>query len=168
MKTVIITGANGNLGKAVTKEFLDKNYQVIATVSNEKNVPDFESHVNLRVVMVNLSDEKETAAFIESMIREYGLIDAALLLAGGFVMGSIVTTAIADIHKQIAINFETAYNVTRPLFAHMMKNTAGREAGRGRPGSGRGRGMSWVDRTRRPRRQGGRGPKFEGRCVRRC
>ncbi len=34
MKTVIITGANGNLGTAVTKEFLDKNYQVLATVAN--------------------------------------------------------------------------------------------------------------------------------------
>ncbi len=40
MKTVIITGANGNLGTAVTKEFLDKNYQVIAIVSNENEKSD--------------------------------------------------------------------------------------------------------------------------------
>ena len=31
MKTVVITGANGNLGSAVTKEFLDKGYKVVAT-----------------------------------------------------------------------------------------------------------------------------------------
>ena len=41
MKTVIITGANGNLGTAVTKEFIDKNYRVIATISNENSKKDF-------------------------------------------------------------------------------------------------------------------------------
>ena len=34
-KTVIITGANGNLGSAVTKEFLNKGYKVVATVITE-------------------------------------------------------------------------------------------------------------------------------------
>lgn len=37
MKTVIITGANGNLGTAVTKEFIEKDYRVIATIANENS-----------------------------------------------------------------------------------------------------------------------------------
>ena len=32
MKTIIITGANGNLGNAVTQKFLASGYRVIATV----------------------------------------------------------------------------------------------------------------------------------------
>jgi NAD(P)-dependent dehydrogenase (short-subunit alcohol dehydrogenase family) len=35
MPTVIITGANGNLGSAVTSEFLNKGYGVVATVVAE-------------------------------------------------------------------------------------------------------------------------------------
>jgi NAD(P)-dependent dehydrogenase (short-subunit alcohol dehydrogenase family) len=31
-KLVIITGANGNLGSAVTQTFLSKGYRVVATV----------------------------------------------------------------------------------------------------------------------------------------
>lgn len=126
MKTVIITGANGNLGMAVTKEFLDKNYQVIATVADEKARAEFETHPNLDISVVNLTDEKETAGFVENCIQKYRVIDAALLLVGGFAMGDISVTKGDDLHRQISLNFETAYYVTRPLFDHMTKNKAGR------------------------------------------
>ena len=125
MKTVIITGANGNLGTAVTKEFIDKNYRVIATISNENSKKDFVPHPNLEILVVNLTDEKETASFVENMIRKYATIDAALLLVGGFAMGGIENTTGDDLHKQIALNFETAFYVTKPLFGHMMNNKKG-------------------------------------------
>jgi|SRR5450432_1410439 len=125
MKTVIITGSNGNLGNAVTKEFLDKNYQVIATVSNDNAMADFQSHPNLQVVAVNLTDEKEATAFVEKTIQQYKIIDAALLLVGGFAMGDISHTTGKDLQKQIALNFESAYFVTRPIFEHLMGNKRG-------------------------------------------
>jgi len=125
MKTVIITGANGNLGTAVTREFLDKNYRVIATVSNEKALGDFKAHPHLEVQVVNLLMEEETEGFVLRCIEKYGIIDAGLLLVGGFAMADLAGTSGTDIQKQIALNFETAYHVTRPLFAHLMKNKRG-------------------------------------------
>jgi NAD(P)-dependent dehydrogenase (short-subunit alcohol dehydrogenase family) len=125
MKTVIITGANGNLGTAVTREFLEKNYRVIATVPNETDRTDLKEHPNLDVMVVNLIQEKETTDFIQHCIEKYQVIDAALLLVGGFTMGDLAETKGEDVHKQIALNFDTAYNVTRPLFAHLMENKRG-------------------------------------------
>jgi NAD(P)-dependent dehydrogenase (short-subunit alcohol dehydrogenase family) len=125
MKTVIITGANGNLGTAVTKEFLDKNYQVLATVNTEKEKSDFPSHQNLDIYAVDLTNESETNEFVQKSIQKYGNIDAALLLVGGFTMGALAETSGEDLQKQIALNFETAYFVTRPLFEHLMKNKKG-------------------------------------------
>ena len=125
MKTVIISGANGNLGGAVTKAFLDKNYRVVAIVSNENAKKDFQQHPNLDIAAVNLINEKETTDFIENTIRHYGVIDAALLLVGGFAMGGLDETTGDDLRKQIALNFETAYYITRPLFNHLMKNKCG-------------------------------------------
>ncbi len=126
MKTVIITGANGNLGSAVTKEFLDKGYRVVATVVNEAMKTDFAPHESLDVRVVNLTSEEETLSFITSVIEKYTTVDAALQLVGGFAMGNIASTPLADIHKQVLLNFDTAYNVTRPLLAHMLSNGNGR------------------------------------------
>ena len=125
MKTVIITGASGNLGTAVTKEFLDKGYRVLATVSSEQARSDFYSHPNLDIYAVNLTNEIETTAFIQKIIQKYKVIDGALLLVGGFTAGGIADTTGEDLHKQIALNFETAYYVTRPLFNHFMNNKRG-------------------------------------------
>ena len=126
MKTVIITGANGNLGMAVTKEFLDKNYRVIATITGENARSEFQAHPNLELSVVNLTNENETAGFVENTIQKYQVIDAALLLVGGFAMGDLASTSGDDLHKQIGLNFETAYYITRPLFAHMLANKKGR------------------------------------------
>ena len=126
MKSVIITGANGNLGKAVTKEFLDKNYRVIATITGENARSEFQAHPNLELSVVNLTNENETAGFVENTIQKYQVIDAALLLVGGFAMGDLASTSGDDLHKQISLNFETAYYITRPLFAHMLVNKKGR------------------------------------------
>jgi NAD(P)-dependent dehydrogenase (short-subunit alcohol dehydrogenase family) len=126
MKTVIITGANGNLGTAVTQKFLDKNYRVLATVSNEKAKSDFLPHPNLDIIAVDLTNEKETHDFVQDSIQKYGTIDSALLLVGGFAMGGLAETGGEDLRKQISLNFETAYFVTRPLFEHLTKNNRGR------------------------------------------
>ncbi|HEY4965717.1 MAG TPA: SDR family NAD(P)-dependent oxidoreductase [Puia sp.] len=125
MKTVIITGASGNLGTAVTREFLDKNYRVVATVSNEKARGDLQAHPNLDVEVINLTEEKETSDFIQTCIKKYGIIDAAILLVGGFMMGDLDHTSGDDLRKQITLNFETAYYVTRPLFPHLVENKRG-------------------------------------------
>src|SRR6185312_4722371 len=53
-------------------------------------------------------------------------IDAAILTVGGFAMGSIAETKTSDILNQYKLNFETAYNVARPVFLQMMKQGNGR------------------------------------------
>jgi NAD(P)-dependent dehydrogenase (short-subunit alcohol dehydrogenase family) len=125
-KTVIITGANGNLGSAVTKEFLDKGYKVVATVITEAMKNDFASNENLEVQVVNLTNEEETNSFVQTAIDKYKKVDAALLLVGGFAAGDIAATKLDDIKKQISLNFDTAYNVTRPLYKHMLQNNSGK------------------------------------------
>src|SRR4051794_12512313 len=101
MKTVIITGANGNLGSAVTKEFLDKGYKVVATVITDAMKNDFAPHENLEVQVVNLTSEEESNFFVQSVIENHEQVDAALLLVGGFAAGDIASTKLDDIKKQV-------------------------------------------------------------------
>ena len=126
MKTIIITGADGNLGTAVTKTFLDEGYNVVATVIDDAAKNNMQSHPQLDVEVVNLTNEAGTNAFIEGSIEKYKKIDAALLLVGGFAMGDMAATSGDELKKMYALNFETAYFTARPLFKHMKDNGRGR------------------------------------------
>lgn len=124
-KTVIVTGASGNMGQAVVKKFLGANYQVVGTIIPNDPVP-LDDHPNLEKVIVNLMDENNSHQFVESIAEKNGTIDAAVLTVGGFAMNKIADTSAADILKQYKLNFETAYNIARPVFAQMMRQDSGR------------------------------------------
>jgi NAD(P)-dependent dehydrogenase (short-subunit alcohol dehydrogenase family) len=126
MKTAIITGSSGNLGQAVVKKFLGEGYKVIGTIiPNDPAVMNI-SDPNFEAVVVDLMNEDEAEKFVQNVTAKYKTIDVAVLTVGGFAMGSIEETKMADILKQHKLNFQTAYHVARPLFIQMMKQNNGR------------------------------------------
>jgi NAD(P)-dependent dehydrogenase (short-subunit alcohol dehydrogenase family) len=125
-KTVIVTGASGNMGQAVVKKFLAQGYQVVATIIPNDPVPFEIEDTKLEKIVVDLMDEAESEKFVQQVIAKHGSIDAAVLTVGGFAMGKIADTKTADIYKQYKLNFETAYNVARPAFVQMMQQGSGR------------------------------------------
>ena len=126
MKTAIVTGASGNLGQAVVKKFIDEGYKVIGTIVPNDQVPMNFPADSFEIAVVDLMNEDDAAKFVTDTISKYGSVDAAVLTVGGFAMGKIADTKTADIMKQYKLNFETAYNVARPVFVQMMKQKSGR------------------------------------------
>lgn len=126
MKTAIITGASGNLGQAVVKKFLTENYYVIGTIiPNDPVVIEIKNR-NFETVIVDLMNEEASQKFVDSVAAKHDAVNAAVLTVGGFAMGKIADTKTSDIAKQYKLNFETAYNVARPVFNQMMKQGSGR------------------------------------------
>ncbi|PWT97275.1 MAG: SDR family oxidoreductase [Bacteroidetes bacterium] len=126
MKTIIITGANGNLGTATVRNFLDRGNRVIGVDNGGNNLEFASTNKNFELKAVDLSNEDASSKFISETISRYNKIDAGLLLVGGFAAGAIDTTPGADIKKMFTLNFETAYYLVRPLFQHMLQNGYGR------------------------------------------
>jgi len=123
-KIAIVTGASGNLGQAVVQKFLAEGITVIGTILHNDTVTMDDT--KLEKVIVDLTDEENSSQFVESVVAKHGSIDAAVLTVGGFAMGNIAETKTADIIKQYKLNFETAYNIARPVFLQMMKQNSGR------------------------------------------
>lgn len=126
MKTAIVTGASGNLGQAVANKFLAEGYRVVGTVTQKETLPANSKEGNYEQTAIDLTEEDSALQLIDSVSSTYGNIDVAVLTVGGFAMGNIADTTASDILKQYKLNFETAYNVARPVFIQMMKQNSGR------------------------------------------
>ncbi|HMU46323.1 MAG TPA: SDR family NAD(P)-dependent oxidoreductase [Chitinophagaceae bacterium] len=126
MKTVIITGVSGNLGQAVAKKFLAEGYRVAGTVTHKDPSGFAIQDSNFETFAVDLMQEDEAGEVVAKIIGIHKVVDAAVLTVGGFTMGNIEKTKGKDIDWQIKLNFQTAWNVVKPVFEHMLENGKGR------------------------------------------
>ncbi len=126
MKNVLITGASGNLGQAVVHKMLVDGFHVVGTIIPNDPAGIEINGQHFETAIVDLLDEKAATHFVESVTVKLKTIDAAILTVGGFAMGKISETSTTDINKQIKLNFETAYNVARPVFKQMLQQGSGR------------------------------------------
>src|SRR5882724_9792425 len=125
-KTVIITGASGNMGQAVVKKFLAEGYNVVGTIVPNDPAPFDIADAKLEKIIVDLMSEDDAEKFVQNVVEKYGTVYAAVLTVGGFAMGTVANTKTSDIYKQYKLNFETAYNVARPAFVQMLQQKTGR------------------------------------------
>ena len=124
-KTIIISGARGNLGHATVKLFLEKGYTVIATVSKGNLLGFMDEHESLKVYEVDATNPDSCNLFIDKVVAEFNRIDCVLLLVGGFASGNLHTTKMADFEKQLQLNFATAFNIAQPVFEKMALQPTG-------------------------------------------
>jgi NAD(P)-dependent dehydrogenase (short-subunit alcohol dehydrogenase family) len=126
MKTALVTGASGNLGQEVIRKFITEGYNVVGTVIPNDPVPIELNSDRFEKAVADLMSEDDSQRLVLSVISKYGGVDAAILTVGGFAMGNMTETKTSDILKQYKLNFETTYNVARPVFIQMLKQNNGR------------------------------------------
>ncbi len=118
-KSVLITGASGNLGSAVVKKFQNEEYQVYATVRDATGLD------GVAVTSVDLTNEANVNEYIENLVAKDKDLKTAILLVGGFAVGDLKQTDGAALQKMYKLNFETTYFVVRALLSHFEANGGG-------------------------------------------
>jgi len=71
MKSVVITGAGGFIGKALAAEFLNNEYEVFAVVKSEDEIAFLPKHINLHAVVCNFSNYGNLSEYISKNNIEY-------------------------------------------------------------------------------------------------
>jgi NAD(P)-dependent dehydrogenase (short-subunit alcohol dehydrogenase family) len=127
-KTVIISGAAGNLGMAVSARFLIAGWKVVALAekgqaSQEKILKGLNDG-KIIVHSGDLMDPYATSNLVREIWAENDQIDAAVCLVGGFAMNALEKATSEQLEKMIRLNVFTAYNIVQPLFA-LMKDKKG-------------------------------------------
>jgi NAD(P)-dependent dehydrogenase (short-subunit alcohol dehydrogenase family) len=123
-KHIIISGANGNLGKHVVSKFLKENWQVTALVQPGTYLEAFVGNNNLETAMVDLNIEQEVTALIHKIVEKKS-IDACAMLAGGFAMDNFAEATHEKVLAMMHLNFFTAYHLAHAVYQQMEKNNGG-------------------------------------------
>lgn len=128
MKSIIVTGAGGNMGRAVVKRFLADGHTVHAVLGlgedARHNAETIENGM-LHTQFLNLTDETVSEGFVKDTISRDPNIDTAICIVGGWQPGSIGETTAYELDKMIKLNFSTAFNIVRPLLDYFERKGRG-------------------------------------------
>ena len=126
MCNVLITGANGNLGRSVAERLHKDGFRMAASIEPGSEVPDDWDGLDIKPFEVDLMSPSSAADFVTQAIKGMdGRIEAGVLLVGGFSVDSVSSASIQDMEKMFRLNFLTAYNVLRPLMEHFESSLLG-------------------------------------------
>jgi NAD(P)-dependent dehydrogenase (short-subunit alcohol dehydrogenase family) len=125
--TVLITGASGGLGGAVTEAFLADGWRVVAA---SRSAPPQDATVagdRLKVVEADLDEPADVAATVAAATQDPGAPLRALVnLVGGFTIGGRVhETPVEDLERQLALNLRPTWLVTGAVLPHLVAGGGG-------------------------------------------
>lgn len=89
MKTIVITGASSGIGKATTKYFASKEWQVIATMRNVEKEKELNLLENVDLITLDVTDSKSIDLAYQSIQDKYHKIDVLLNNAGYCLFGPL-------------------------------------------------------------------------------
>ncbi|MFN7993955.1 MAG: SDR family NAD(P)-dependent oxidoreductase [Bryobacteraceae bacterium] len=124
-QVVLITGAKGGLGTAVTKAFLVAEAQVVGT-SKTIQSSDFASP-RFTPIAGDLTVADNATYVVAETVRRFQKIDALVHVMGGFAGGQpIPETDDATWDRMMAMNLRSALNILRAAIPVMRKARRGR------------------------------------------
>jgi NAD(P)-dependent dehydrogenase (short-subunit alcohol dehydrogenase family) len=128
-QAVLVTGAAGNLGRAVAKAFAAHGAALVLLDQRRDGLEKTFGTENERRLFAptDLLDQAETNRMVERAIGRFGHIDVLCNIAGGFRMGEAVhETSDATWSLLFDINTRTLLNAVRAVVPHMIAHGGGR------------------------------------------
>lgn len=98
-KVVLVTGASGQLGSGIARQFLLEGAKVITPVRSQTSADSVVKHVapagadRLEVLVSNVADEASAESVAKSVKDEYGSIDHVVSISGGWWGGGMTRCA---------------------------------------------------------------------------
>jgi NAD(P)-dependent dehydrogenase (short-subunit alcohol dehydrogenase family) len=123
-RTVMLTGAAGNLGRAVAVAFATAGANLALLDLKRGSLQDGERQL---VLETDLLDAQSVQAAVAKAAQRFGGIDVLCNIAGGFRMGPAVhETSDKDWNFLLDINARTMLNMTRAVVPLMLKAGGGK------------------------------------------
>ncbi|MEP6589296.1 MAG: SDR family NAD(P)-dependent oxidoreductase [Polaromonas sp.] len=128
-KTVMVTGAAGNLGQAVAAAFASQGARLVllGRQVGPLRTAFGDEGANRLFLAADLLDGPQVAAALAAAVARFARIDVLCNLAGGFRMGDAVhETADSSWDFLLDINARTLLNMVRAVVPHMLERGGGK------------------------------------------
>jgi NAD(P)-dependent dehydrogenase (short-subunit alcohol dehydrogenase family) len=112
---VIVTGADGALGTAVVRYFVQAGHTVAALIGR-RGEPDPTAG---RFAAGDLADAENASAAIDSAVRWLGRVDALVHLVGGFHLVETTNSTLADWRAMFDANVASAVACATAVLPHL-------------------------------------------------
>jgi len=119
---VIITGASSGIGFELVKQFLKKEYNVIAISRNIKPLVNLKQK-HLIPVSKDLSNVEEIENIIPIIQNDFKTIDIVINNAGKLITKSFLETSYSDFLEVYKVNVFGVVELTKVLFPYLSKGS---------------------------------------------
>ena len=127
-ETVVVTGATGNLGRAVADAFAARGANLVLVGRNRETLAEHFGDEDARRLFVaaDLAAQRGADAVANAAIARFGRIDVLCNLAGGFRMGEVHETTDETWQFLFDLNAKTVLNMARAVVPRMVAAGSGR------------------------------------------
>ena len=128
-RTVMITGAAGNLGRAVADAFVAQGADLVLLDRDADTLRRAfgESGAQRLWLPTDLLDAAQAAAALKAAVDRFGKVDVLCNLAGGFRMGEVVHETGDDTWAFLGdLNTRTLVHMVRAVVPHMLERGGGK------------------------------------------
>jgi NAD(P)-dependent dehydrogenase (short-subunit alcohol dehydrogenase family) len=127
-KVALISGAAGNLGRAVAVAFREAGASlVVADVAEDRLEELYGGEDDVLVVPVDLTEEQSIQEMVSRALDRFARIDILANVAGGFRMGPpLHETLVETWDFMMDLNARSVFLVSRAVLPHMIRQGYGR------------------------------------------
>jgi len=131
-RVVLISGATGALGSAVTRTFAHTAARLVLTGRSEDKLERLCTEIDLpeeRIfsVAADATQAKEIERLVDAVVARFGQLDVLLNTAGGWRGGAPVwETSLEEWNHMLALNLHSAFFLSRSVLPHMLEAGWGR------------------------------------------
>jgi NAD(P)-dependent dehydrogenase (short-subunit alcohol dehydrogenase family) len=128
---VLVTGGAGNLGRAVTRTFLQNGARVVVPLYKTDTKESLEPLARefggrLETFLLDLTTERGADAAAKQVVEWGGRLDAVAHLVGGWFGGvKLADTPVEGWDRMMDLNLKSAYLVARAALPHMVRGGSG-------------------------------------------
>ena len=124
-KTIVITGASSGNGNATARLFLDKGWNVVATMRNPAAEKELKEQARLKLITLDVQDPEGPKAAVAEAIEAYGRIDVWLNNAGYGAFGPVEAGGRKEIERQFDVNVFGLIACVQAVAPHFRERKAG-------------------------------------------